>query len=321
VQQQEMIKSIVRIFGALFLLAATVLIAAWFYFDEEHTLLDAGVRAQIDETFIDLPNGVVHYEFGGPVGGEMVVLVHGFSVPAYIWDPTFKSLTSAGYRVLRFDLYGRGHSDRPDVAYTNSFFADQLDQLTRALSVDTPFNLLGLSMGGPITAEFANRHPGRVKRLVLIDPMVFTPSEDDISFVNLPVIGEYMTNVYLIPQLAAGQTGDFQDKDRFPDWESRFREQMQYYGFRRAILSTVREWLNADILDEYEKLGKSGTPVQLFWGREDQTVPLKFSNKLLELVPQAKLTVIDHAGHIPHYELPEIFNPLLLEYLQAPLSP
>ena len=72
-----------------------------------------------------------------------------------------------------------------------------------------------------------------------------------------------MTNVYLIPQLAAGQTGDFQDKDRFPEWESRFREQMQYHGFRRA-----------------------------------------------------RLTVIDNAGHIPHFELPAIFNPLLLEYLQ-----
>jgi pimeloyl-ACP methyl ester carboxylesterase len=320
-QQQTVIKSILRIFGALLFLATAALIAAWFYFNEEHTLLDTGMRAQFNETFIELPNGMVHYEFGGPIGGEMVVLVHGFSVPAYIWDPTFDSLTSAGYRVLRFDLYGRGHSDRPDVAYSITFFADQLNQLTRALSVDSPFNLLGLSMGGPITAQFTNQHPGKVKRLVLIDPMVFTPSEDDISLVSLPVIGEYIGNVYLVPQLAAGQTSDFQDKDRFPDWESRFREQMQYHGFRRAILSTVREWPNADILGEYEKLGKSGTPVQLFWGREDQTVPLKSSNKLLELVPQAKLTVIDNAGHIPHFELPAIFDPLLLEYLQAPLAP
>ena len=315
-----MTKSILRITGALLLLVAATLTAAWFYFDSEHTPLDAGMRAQLNETFIELPNGVVHYELGGPVGGETVVLVHGFSVPAYIWDPTFEFLTSAGYRVLRFDLYGRGHSDRPDAAYTIGFFADQLDQLTQALGVDTPFNLLGLSMGGPITAQFTNQHPGKVKYLVLIDPMVFAPSEEDISPLSLPVIGEYMANVYLVPQLAAGQASDFQDKDRFPDWESRFREQMQYHGFRRAILSTVREWPGADVLGEYVKLGKSGMPVQVFWGREDQTVPLKFSNKLLELVPQARLTVIDNAGHIPHFELPDVFNPLLLEYLQAPLK-
>jgi len=84
-----MIRILLRIFGSLVLLAAATLLAAWFHFDEEHTLLDAGIRAQFNETFIELPNGVVHYEFGGPVDGEMVVLVHGFSVPAYIWDPTF----------------------------------------------------------------------------------------------------------------------------------------------------------------------------------------------------------------------------------------
>jgi len=168
-----MIKGVVKIIGALLLLAAVALVAAWLYFDEEHTLLDAGIRAQFNETFIELPNGVVHYELGGPVGGEMVVLVHGFSVPAYIWDPTFEFLTSAGYRVLRFDLYGRGHSDRPDAAYTIGFFSDQLDQLTRVLGIDTPFNLLGLSMGGPIAVQFSNQRPGKVKRLVLIDPMVF----------------------------------------------------------------------------------------------------------------------------------------------------
>ena len=75
--QQKMIKSLLRIFGVLFFLAATALIAAWFYFNEEHTQLNAGIREQFNETFIELPNGVVHYELGGPVGGEMVVLVHG----------------------------------------------------------------------------------------------------------------------------------------------------------------------------------------------------------------------------------------------------
>jgi len=312
------VKVILRILATLTLLTAIALIASWFYFNDEHAQLDAETRAQFYETFIELPNGLVHYEIGGPPDGEMVVLVHGFSVPAYIWDPTFEFLTSGGYRVLRFDLYGRGHSDRPDADYTISFFADQLDQLTRALNIGTPFSLVGLSMGGPVTTLFTNRHPGTVKRLVLVDPMVFTPPEEDISLLTLPLIGEYLANVYLLPRLAAGQASDFQEKERFPNWESRFREQMQYHGFRRAILSTVREWINADTLGEYEILGKSAVPVQLFWGRDDQTVPLEFSNKLQELVPQSKLIVIDNAGHIPHFERPGIFNPLLLDYLMAP---
>jgi len=311
-------KTLLRITGFLLLLATLTLVAAWFYFDDENTHLDPAVRMKFEETFIELPSGVVHYELAGPSDGEMVVLVHGFSVPAYIWDPTFEFLVSVGYRVLRFDLYGRGHSDRPDVDYNFLFFANQLEQLTTALNIETPFRLIGLSMGGPISTWFANAHPQKVSQLILIDPMVVAPSAEDVSLLLTPMVGEYLANVYLMPQLASGQTSDFLDADRFSNWESLFREQMQYHGFRRAILSTIREWPKADILGEYEQLGNSELPVHLFWGREDQTVPLGLSEKVLDVVPQARLTVIDNAGHLPHYELPDEFNPLLLERLSKP---
>jgi pimeloyl-ACP methyl ester carboxylesterase len=52
----------------------------------------------------------------------------------------------------------------------------------------------------------------------------------------------------------------------------------------------------------------------VFWGRQDQTIPLEHSEKLLELMPQANLSIIEDAGHLPHFERPEIFNPLLIEY-------
>lgn len=308
-----------RIISTLLVLTLIVLTGAWLYFDEEHTRLDTKSRAQLDETFIDLPAGTVHYELGGPPDGEAVVLVHGFSVPAYLWDPTFEALTGAGYRVLRFDLYGRGHSDRPDVEYTIAFFADQVEQLTRIMLPDTAFNLVGLSMGGPIVTKFTNQHAQRVKRLILLDPMVYAPSRVAISPMDKPFIGEYLANVYLIPQLAAGQANDFINKQLYPDWGNRFREQMQYHGFRRAILSTIRNFPDSDMLGEYASLGQLDLPVQLYWGREDQTVPLEYSEKILELVPRAKLSIIENAGHIPHFERPEAFNPLLINFLQQPL--
>lgn len=308
-------KRLLRILVILLLLAAAVLGGAWLWFDDEHRELDAATRAGFGETFVDLAEGTVHYELGGPPDGEPVVLVHGFSVPSYIWDPTFEFLADSGYRVLRFDLYGRGHSDRPDTDYDFDLFARQLAQLVDALDVRTPFNLVGLSMGGPITTLFTNRRPEAVSSLVLVDPMVVGPAREDIALLDLPVIGPYMTNVYLLPRVAAGQTDDFLDKSRFPDWEARFREQMQYRGFRRAIRSTIRAFPDADILGEYEKLGRSGTPVHLVWGREDPTVPLALSEKVLERVPQADLAVIDDAGHLPQLEQTETFNALLLERL------
>ena len=81
---------------------------------------------------------MVHYELEGPADGQPVVLVHGFSVPYYIWDPTFPALAAAGLRVLRYDLFGRGYSDRPDLPYTMELFVRQLKDLLEALQVNKP---------------------------------------------------------------------------------------------------------------------------------------------------------------------------------------
>src|SRR5215471_8625837 len=71
---------------------------------ETRTLDDAARRSATGK-FVRLSDGVTHYEVSGPDSGAPVVLVHGFSVPYYIWDSTAAALSSRGYRVLRYDEY------------------------------------------------------------------------------------------------------------------------------------------------------------------------------------------------------------------------
>ena len=55
----------------------------------ESLVLDEQTRHALPGSFIALPDGVTHYELAGPAGAAVVMLVHGLSVPAHIWDPTF----------------------------------------------------------------------------------------------------------------------------------------------------------------------------------------------------------------------------------------
>jgi pimeloyl-ACP methyl ester carboxylesterase len=68
-------------------------------------------------------------------------------------------------------------------------------------------------------------------------------------------------------------------------------------------------------LDDYQCIGKMDIPVRLIWGRKDRTVPFHYSDLLLRAIPQAELHVIENGGHIPHYERPEVVNPILLDFL------
>lgn|GEM_PF-6465052 len=75
------------------------------FFDETKELNEA-TRKLLGGSFIELPDGVTHYQLSGPENGIPVVLAHGFSVPSFIFDPTFEFLANAGFRVLRYEPLG-----------------------------------------------------------------------------------------------------------------------------------------------------------------------------------------------------------------------
>ena len=116
-----------------------------------------------------LPMASPTTNWAGPENGRPVVLVHGFSSPYFIFDTTFEFLVNSGFRVLRYDLFGRGYSDRPRTDYNIHLFVRQLKDLLDALGFKQ-VNLVGLSMGGAISAAFISQYPDHVSRQVLIDP-------------------------------------------------------------------------------------------------------------------------------------------------------
>jgi pimeloyl-ACP methyl ester carboxylesterase len=245
------------------------------------------------------------------------VLVHGFSVPYYVWDPTFEALTGSGFRVLRYDLYGRGYSDRPDVTYDQELFTGQLGDLLSALDLKEPVVLVGLSFGGPVVARYADEHPEQLVGLVLIDPQVERVETGDIFPMNVPLLGEYIMSVYMAPHmLPESQPDDFYHPERFPDWETKYRDQLEYAGFKRAILASIRGMVGISPLADYQALGKRDLPTMLIWGEGDRTISAAQIDLVREAILQAEFHSIPEAGHLSHYEQAEIVNPLLIEFLK-----
>ncbi len=288
-----------------------------FSFRGETLTLDAASRAELPGNFIELPDGVVHYELTGPVNGPLVVLVHGFSVPYFIWDPTFAALLLAGCRVLRYDLYGRGYSDRPLVDYNQALFDRQLLNLLDALEIKTPVNLIGLSMGGVITANFTAQHPERVSKLALIDPAGFPLGYSFVfRMMFVPRLGEILLNLLGNSNLEKSMASDFYDQAHIAAFVEQYRPQMQYKGFKRAMLSTIRSKILEDGEALYQQIGELGVPTLLIWGEEDQTVPFKFSRNVVRAIRQVEFHPIAESKHIPHYEKPEVVNPLLIDFIK-----
>jgi pimeloyl-ACP methyl ester carboxylesterase len=287
----------------------------------ESYVLDARVRDRLPGKTVWLNDGVTYYETAGHTRGKPLILIHGFSVPSFIWDRNFHVLADAGLHVIRYDLFGRGYSDRPRLAYNLSLFVRQLADLMDALNIPQA-DLISLSMGGPIAAEFAFRFPKRVRKLVFLDPAGFDLELPyAVKMLNIPIFGEILfgllgllgTRTLLETMLNDFYSPTQEAKDYFIP---RYQEQMKFFGFKRAILSTLRSGMLDEDLRLFQRLADLAKPVMLIWGKEDRTVPFKNSAKFIQLVPHTEFHAIDRAKHIPHFDRPEIVNPLLIEFLK-----
>jgi pimeloyl-ACP methyl ester carboxylesterase len=295
---------------------AILLAAVYFIMNRETSSLTAQTRATLPGQFIALSEGVTHYNLTGPAGGQLVVFVNGFSVGSFGWDRTVPALTAAGFRILTYDLYGRGYSDRPSGPYTLERFVGQLDELLSALQVDRPVDLAGVSMGGYITAGFAARHPERVRRVVLLAPQSTSMGSDSrLGAVTLPVVGEYVFAVYLTPFYLADNDDDFKDPKQAESLRAEYREAARYAGFSAALLATLRD-MTGDPFIEYRALGQQDRPVLLIWGEEDRTSNFANALQVQAAIPHARLHTIPAQRHAVYYERPDLVNPLIIEFLK-----
>jgi len=298
----------------VFILTLLVSLAFYAARNQEQEELTDSVRTKVSGKFVRLPDGFVHYELAGPADVGTVILVHGFSTYLFTWDATFQALVDAGFRVLRYDLYGRGYSDRPAVVYDKDLFDRQLFGLLAALDIHDRVDLVGNSMGGLITTTFAARHPEKVRTLTLIDPAFFFLERVPFPL-GIPLVGDYAGRVLAVPFIAKAQTKDFKHPERFTEYDRTYRVQMRYKGFSRAILSTIRSLPSWNAVEDLKRVSRTKIPALLVWGREDRTVPLAVSEKVRTIAPRAEFHVINGAAHMPHYERPEIVSPIIVRFL------
>jgi 3-oxoadipate enol-lactonase len=124
---------------------------------------------------IRLNGTTTNYTERGLPQGTPVVFVHGFPFDHTMWEPQMRALPNH-FRAITYDVRGHGGSDVGDGQYTIEFFVDDLVALLDHLVIEKAI-LCGLSMGGYIALRAFERHPERIKALVLCD----TKSEADTN--------------------------------------------------------------------------------------------------------------------------------------------
>ncbi|CAE6430065.1 unnamed protein product [Rhizoctonia solani] len=279
---------------------------------------------------VELTKGEVRYWLFGPEEGKRVVLIHGLSIPSIIWKEVATRLSRTGFRVLLFDLYGRGYSEAPDpqtTSYDADLYITQLALLMQFIGWRKA-RIVGLSMGGGIAAAFAAKFPWLVESNVGLIASAGV-MEGPVGGLFARVFGsaafQRFRHSALGQALFTPGPPPALPKDLSKSDQLVMKEHM-LFGLQSAILPGYTAAVAASVFigplrgleNEFKKLGKlRGVRVQLIWGTNDSIVHYKYAGKIKSLIPHAELVTIDGAGHdlcATHYE---VVSDNLIGFLRA----
>jgi len=270
------------------------------------------------------PHGSTRYWLIGPSNGPRIVLIHGLSIPAIVWKDVAPVLASSGYRVLLYDLYGRGYSDAPHVTYDVSLYTTQLALLMQHIRWDDAY-VVGLSMGGGIATAFTVQFPHLVNGKVTLIASAGIMGSDDLSHTAKFMSSPFVQSLSSLPpfqhymRLLANSSSTSGPAFIDPIHEIVRLQSAHLPYYNAAVASSLREGPVRGLQYAFSALSESSNEILLIHGTADKTVPYKYASKIQALVPQATLVTIPDAGHDITVTHAKEVNAALLNFLSASL--
>ncbi|MFM7142411.1 MAG: alpha/beta fold hydrolase [Alphaproteobacteria bacterium] len=253
----------------------------------------------------------------------VLVLAHATGFCGGVWEPIVPAL-SERFRVVTYDQRGHGDSDKPDTVYDWSAFAADLAGLIDFLG-EGPVLAAGHSKGGAALAGVAARHPGRVSRAVLLDPVLVpppVPGEDRVSSIRLAAGARRRREVWesreaLVESLAA--------RPPFSEWRRDFVLAYARHGtaptgdgrFRLKCPGEIeaRVYEGAAGSSSLEFLRDAAVPMLIVAGQESDVLPPDLARLALSTARDARLVVLPGIGHFVPMQAPERTVEMLCGFL------
>ena len=234
--------------------------------------------------------------------GSLVFFVHGLGSNRHSWDAQVEFFSSR-FRAAAWDARGYGDSEDYEGPLQFSTFTQDLVRVFDHLRAER-VHLVGLSMGGRISRNFALAHPERLKSLVLANTSpgfgALSPSQVS-SFVE--------QRKTLEPQAQARR---LLGPNPHPAAHDKLVSALSAVH-RESYLKTVEASVAQDLAAPVERIR---VPTLVIGGKHDPLYSIDIARGLAARIPGAKLVELD-CGHVSNLEMPDQFNSVVLEFLQT----
>ena len=254
--------------------------------------------------------GSIYYESVGE--GTPVILLHGHTLDLHMWDPQVKPLLDAGYRVIRPEMRGYGHSSKQQPGQQFTHLDDMMTVMDSLHLVKA--HVVGLSMGSFVASEMVAMHSDRLLTATLASGNIRNMPGPSTPFDSLELARK---DSVIAQNLAQG----------IDKWKEEWIEKLVRGGgsnreaIRESVTQQVLDWdgwqlTNREMRNYYGyeawdtlKARCPEIPVLILSGENEG----KGKNPMLKYLPNSQQVIIPACGHMSNMEKPEEFTQLILE--------
>ena len=262
---------------------------------------------------IDFDGAMIRGEADG--FGIPVVFLHAGVADRRMWSEQMRELAAKGYHVISYDRRGFGQTETADVPFNHLV---DLEMVLDSLSVHAAI-FVGSSMGGGLAIDFAIEHPERTIGLVLIGtavtgaeeaeiPEEAADLEDALEYAddrgNLDTVNRIQAHLWLDGALSESGRVEDEPRELF----------LKMNALRLNHPELTEEEFPEDAVDT---LSVITAPTLLVVGELDMPDIIARHEDLSEELENAFAIVLEGTAHFPNLERPDLFNPILLEFLEA----
>ena len=284
------------------------------YYDEDVETFESA-RRSANVALLETAIGKMRYRVYGADNEPVVVLVHSFNGFIETWNPNIDSLVDQGFKVVAYDLWGRGYSDRPRIELSLAVFRTQLANLIDHVGASR-VTLIGSSFGSVIVSDFAIQFPERVSSVVMLGPAGWPkPGFDSSVIADIPGVGDTLFHYRGVALTRSAVDAYFLDPAGHEWVVQQWDQFANYPGFSRSALSTLRHAPVRDYTSGWQALGQADTPVLVLWGKQDVSFPYDNAATMRTYVPNASVVGVEGAAHWVNIERSKQVNQLIAEFL------
>jgi proline iminopeptidase len=283
-----------------------------------------------EEGFIDVPGGRAWFTRLGSGDATPILLLHGGPGAGHDYLAPLGEALAADRLVVMYDQLGCGRSEQPDDTslWTVDRFVAELDAVRAALALDH-IHLLGQSWGGWLAIEYMTRGATGIDHLVLASTSASTREFMEGAQLLIDQLPEPHRSVLI----EGGARGEYDT----PEYEAAVTEFYKRHLCRldpwppalnasvanldgNVVYETMNGPTEFDVIgplrtwDRTADLGRIGVPTLITVGRHDE-IPPSCAETMRAGIPDARVVVFEHSGHVSHLEEPDAYLAAVREFL------